>query len=83
MLFEKSRFMYQTHAIYSTYSQGVSILISWSLRFSSRENIKDPEGRYIVLQCSLNDKNFLLVNVYVPFPYNDEVLKNVYRKMVQ
>lgn len=83
MLFERSRFLYQIHAVYSAYSWDISVLVSRSVRLSCKESFTDPEGDYIVLWCSLNDKNFMLVNVYVPPSYNDEVLKNVFRKMSQ
>lgn len=58
-------------------------MVSCSVRFSCKQNFKNPEGCYIVLWCSLNDKIVMLVNVYVPPLYNDEVLKNVFRKMAQ
>lgn len=31
----------------------------------------------------INDRNFLLVNAYIPPPYKDEVLKSLFGKMVQ
>lgn len=54
IMFGTSRYRHQYHATYSTYSRGVSILISSSLRFAC----KYPVGRYLMLLCTLNDNMF-------------------------
>lgn len=77
------KYKYEFHATYSTYSRGVSILISNAIRFTCKQCIKDPAGRYLMLLCSINDRIIFLVNVYIPPPYKDDVLKKVFEKMAQ
>lgn len=74
------KYKYEFHATYSTYSRGVSILISNSIRFTCKQCIKDPAGRYLMPLCFINDRIIFLVNVYIPPPYKDDVLKKVFEK---
>ena len=50
----------------STHSRGVAILIRKSFDFKFKSSRSDEEGRYLILQASIQDANFLLVNIYAP-----------------
>lgn len=57
-IFSIFKYKHRFHATYSTYSHGVSILISSSIRFTCNQCIKDLAGRYLMLLCTLNEKCF-------------------------
>ena len=50
----------------STHSRGVAILIRKGFDFKFKSSRSDEEGRYLILQASIQDANFLLVNIYGP-----------------
>lgn len=50
----------------STHSRGVAILIRKGFDFKSKSSRSDEEGRYLILEASIQDANFLLVNIYAP-----------------
>ena len=50
----------------SSSSKGVAILFSKKLKPVIKETVKDPNGRYIILDVILNEQNFVLFNNYVP-----------------
>lgn len=37
----------------------------------------DPQGRYILLVCKLFSIEFILGSVYIPPPYNGEVIRQI------
>uniref|UniRef100_A0A8C5PNG3 Reverse transcriptase domain-containing protein n=1 Tax=Leptobrachium leishanense TaxID=445787 RepID=A0A8C5PNG3_9ANUR len=59
-------FTTQYHATGPTRARGVSILIRSNVVFQLHRKISDPQGRYLILICSLNHKTYTLVNVYSP-----------------
>ena len=50
----------------SNHSKGVLILINSHLDFQLQEVVKDTDGRYIIMQCSINGRKVVLCNVYFP-----------------
>ena len=52
----------------SPHSQGVhvAILIRKGFDFKFKSSRSDGEGRYLILEASIQDANFLLVNIYAP-----------------
>lgn len=67
------RFQSQFHSVHSSYSRGVSIMIGRGVAFPCRECRIDEQGRYIFLLCSIENKQYVLANIYTP-PFKLEVL---------
>ena len=57
----------------SSNSQGVAILFKKGIDCSINHEIVDPEGRYIILNACIQDKDYVLINVYVPSKDEDQV----------
>lgn len=68
------------HSTYSTYARGVSILISKTIACTIHQVISDPGGRYVVVSLEVCNQKFLLVNIYLPPPFQ---VKLLYDLMVQ
>ena len=49
-----------------TNSRGVSILISKQVEYSISDTHQDSEGIILILNIELDNKNYTLVNIYVP-----------------
>ena len=47
-------------------ARGVAILVSKHLQFDIHSEIKDSSGRFLLLDCTVCDKKFILVNLYAP-----------------
>uniref|UniRef100_A0A8C5M417 Reverse transcriptase domain-containing protein n=1 Tax=Leptobrachium leishanense TaxID=445787 RepID=A0A8C5M417_9ANUR len=56
----------QYHSTYRAKSRGVTILVHNRVAFQSHRIITDPQGRYIILICTINDRTYTLVSVYAP-----------------
>ena len=50
----------------SNHSRGVAILIRKSFDFKLKSVRSDEEGRYLILETTIQDVPFLLVNIYAP-----------------
>ena len=50
----------------STHSRRVAILIRKGFDFKFKSSRSDEEGRYLILEASIQDANFRLVNIYAP-----------------
>jgi exonuclease III len=50
----------------SIHSRGVAILIRKSFDFKLKSIRSDEEGRYLILETTIQDVPFLLVNIYAP-----------------
>ena len=50
----------------SNHSRGVAILIRESFDFKLQSVRSDEEGRYLILETTIQDVPFLLVNIYAP-----------------
>ena len=50
----------------SNHSRGVAILIRKSFDFKLKSIRSDEEGRYLILETTIQDVPFLLVNMYAP-----------------
>ena len=47
-------------------SRGVAILINRKVNHTIDEEIIDPNGRYLILNVTINDKKYILFNYYAP-----------------
>lgn len=68
------KFQHQYHAVHSSYSRGVSILVRTGVNFSCRQTRIDEMGRFIFLFCSINGAMYVLANIYIPPPFNLDVM---------
>ena len=57
----------------SSNSRGVAILFKNGIDCSINHKIVDPEGRYIILKACIQDKVYVLINVYAPNKDKDQV----------
>lgn len=67
----------QFHSTHSSYSRGVSVLISSGLAFSCSQSRVDEYGRYIFLSCLIENKRYVLANVYIPPPFSMAILDDL------
>ena len=63
---EKAFVRRQFFAHGSNHSRGVAILIRKSFDFKLKSIRSDEEGRYLILETTIQDVPFLLVNIYAP-----------------
>lgn len=68
-------FAYQYHATYSTYSRGVSIFVQQGTQFACKQVLTDPNGRYLIILCTLFGVYCIIAGVYIPPPFSADVLK--------
>uniref|UniRef100_A0A8C5M4Y7 Reverse transcriptase domain-containing protein n=1 Tax=Leptobrachium leishanense TaxID=445787 RepID=A0A8C5M4Y7_9ANUR len=71
----------QFHATSPTKTKGVSILIQNRIAFSLIHKVVDPNGRFIILTCSLNHIVYTIVNVYSPNDSQLPFLNKVFSRM--
>uniref|UniRef100_A0A3Q3ASL9 Reverse transcriptase domain-containing protein n=1 Tax=Kryptolebias marmoratus TaxID=37003 RepID=A0A3Q3ASL9_KRYMA len=67
---------------YSSYKEGrrrgAAILISNTIQFDYKKELKDKEGRYIMLKGRIENELITLVNVYAPPESNKNFFKNLF-----
>ncbi|CAH2312669.1 Hypothetical predicted protein [Pelobates cultripes] len=74
-------FLHQFHATSPTKSRGVSILLSHTLAFDLISMEPDPQGRFIILICTLNNSTYTIVNSYSPNDNQDTYLASLLDKI--
>ena len=57
----------------SSNSRGVAILFKNGIDCSINRKTVDPEGRYIILKACIQDKDYVLINLYAPNKNEDQV----------
>lgn len=67
-IMDHKKFQIQYHSTHSSFSRGVSILIKSGLAFSCSQSKVDIFGRYIFLYCSIENRKYVLANIYIPPP---------------
>lgn len=71
------------HSTYSTFARDVSILISKSVPCTIHRVITDPGGRFVAVAINVYHYQILLVNVYVPPPFQGQLLFDMLNKLAQ
>lgn len=66
-LLQSCKYPLQFHSVHSSYSRGVSILISGRVSFECLQQRIDGEGRFVFLLCKLNKFLCIVTAMYVPF----------------
>lgn len=72
--FRSRKFQRQYHSIYSSYSRGASIIFRNGISFSCREVSIDKQGCYVFLHCSVEEKVYVVANLYIRPPFKLEIL---------
>lgn len=75
-----SKFPQIYHATYSTKKRGVLIAIKKDVDFHLLQCISDPNGRYIILICTINKTTYTILNVYAPNSQQMKFLRSVLHK---
>ena len=47
-------------------ARGVAVLFAKNFQYQVHNVISDDHGRYLLVYCTVNDKHFLLTNIYAP-----------------
>ena len=68
------------NACYTKKQRGVMIAIRDSLAFQLHKCILDPEGRFIILVCTVEHVQYTIVNVYAPNTKQIRFLKGVMKE---
>jgi len=66
---------------YASNSRGVGILFSNTFEHEIHNIIKDPEGRYILLDITIHNNRLLLANVYGPNDDNPTFFRNLFTQI--
>ena len=61
-------------------SRGTCILVGDRVDFTELHSIKDPNGRYVLVYCSIGGSKFLLINSYAPNLEEEQIVffRNLY-----
>ena len=66
----------------STNSRGVAVLLNKTFEYSIKQCIKDPEGRYIILELDITHlRNIFLINIYGPNSDEPAWFLNLFQKV--
>ena len=57
----------------SNHSRGVLVLINEQLQYEINNIVIDDEGRYILLEMTIQESPFLLLNLYAPTKLNKQI----------
>uniref|UniRef100_A0A803JE19 exodeoxyribonuclease III n=1 Tax=Xenopus tropicalis TaxID=8364 RepID=A0A803JE19_XENTR len=76
--FLNKHYPHNFHAFSKTRSKGVSILISSRIAFQQQQVFTDPQGRYLMVNGTLGNQQYSLINLYVP---NDNQLQFITRTL--
>ena len=68
-------------ASFSSKSRGVAILIRNSMSVRVISELCDPNGRFLILNCTLNDVPVTLVNIYAPNNDDPDFLLEVFAEI--
>lgn len=61
--------------------RGVFIAISQAVAFKLHDSISDPQGRYVAINCDINNITYTIINVYAPNKSQAKFLKSVQKKI--
>ena len=62
-------------------ARGVCIMFRKGLNYSVNKVTKDPTGRFIILDCVIEDKELLLANIYMPNEDNPRFAQSVFETL--
>jgi exonuclease III len=68
-------------SFYKSNARGVGILFKRNLDLKVHQSFVDEKGNYIVLDLSVNSKQFTLINVYGPNTDQPKFYENIFRSI--
>lgn len=68
-------------APYSSKARGVVILIRNSIEFINHQVTPDPQGRYVIVDATLDHTRLILCNLYAPNTYSKEFFLQLVNKL--
>lgn len=66
----------QFHSTHSSYSRGVSVLISATISYECIQQRVDREGKYVFILCKLNGLMCIIAAIYIPPPFSAAPLRS-------
>lgn len=76
-----SNFNLMYSASYNSRQRGVAILVHKRILFTLNNAIADPDGRFIIVQATIYNKLFTLVNIYAPNNDDTQFFHNIFGKL--
>ena len=84
---EKLKKMGFKNTFHSSYrggcKRGVAILISNSLQFETLKEIRDKEGRYVLVKGKVENHLITLMNIYAPPDSGKDFYRNIFKLLIQ
>lgn len=71
------------HATHTSYSRGISVLVSKSVPFEVQSVVLDPQGRYLFLYAKIAGNSILILAWYIPPPFNATILSEGFSFMAK
>ena len=71
---QNRKFKYQYHSVHTSYSRGVTVLVKKGVMFTCKQISIDEEGWYVFLYCVIENREYVLANIYIPPPLKLEVM---------
>ena len=56
----------------SNHSKGVLILFNEQVQYEVKNSVIDPNGRYVLLELTIQESPFLLLNLYAPTKLHEQ-----------
>lgn len=66
------------YATYNNYARGVLVLIHKTIPFQNSNIIRDPSGRYVIIQGTIFSLSLNLVSVYGPNEDNPKFFEDLF-----
>lgn len=67
----------QFHSMHTSYSRGVSVMVSTDVSFECIQQRVDMEGKFIFLFCKLNGLVCIIASIYIPPPFSITPLRSL------
>lgn len=80
-ILSSNRYVHQFHAPGTSKAKGVAILISKDLQVSVSDTLSDPEGRFLFVNCKINDVRYTLASLYAPSVHQISFLATTFQKL--
>jgi len=71
------------HSHGSNHSRGVLVLINEQLQYEIKNSVIDEEGRYVLLEMTIQESPFLLLNLYAPTKLNEQIHVLFFQELYQ
>lgn len=68
------------HSTFTSKKRGVLIAIKHNIDFRLTQEISDPQGRFLILLCTINNVKYTLLNIYAPNTQQMSFIRKTVRK---